>query len=79
MAKFFGNTLFASEAMVNMKSTSRKDDLESLMFLLCFFYIGSLPILNMLTGEDIIVGDFIKIFCEFRIKNKELIHSLIKS
>ena len=67
--------------MVNMKSTSRKDDLESLMFLLCFFYIGSLPILDMLNGaiEDIIVGDFLKVFCKFRIENKELIHSLIKN
>ena len=67
--------------MVNMKSTSRKDDLESLMFLLCFLYTGSLPILDMLNGaiEDIIVGDFLKVFCKFRIENKELIHSLIKN
>ena len=42
---FTGNTFFASESMVNLMSTSRKDDLESLLQLLCYLYSGSLPVI----------------------------------
>lgn len=36
ISNFYGNSLFASEAMIELKTTGRKDDLESLMYVLCF-------------------------------------------
>lgn len=78
---FFGNTIFASEAMVNLMSTSRKHDLESLMYLLCFFYKGTLPVIDLLHtvmkyGK---MDDFLKIYCRFRIENKDHCHQKVKS
>lgn len=60
LTSFFGNTLFASEAQVNLMSISRKDDLESLMYLMYFFFKGSLPILDVLNHEfeDNMINDF---------------------
>jgi serine/threonine protein kinase len=43
---FYGNSLFASDSMVNLKTTGRKDDLESLMYILCFLMKGTLPIIE---------------------------------
>lgn len=43
---FFGNSLFASEAQINLKSTCRKCDLQSLMYILCFLFSGSLPLVE---------------------------------
>ena len=45
---FYGNSLFAPDSMVNLKTTSRKDDLESLMYILCYLYKGVLPIIEFI-------------------------------
>jgi hypothetical protein len=45
---FYGNSLFASDSMVNLLTTSRKDDLESLMYILCYLYTGILPIIEFI-------------------------------
>ena len=71
---FFGNTLFASDSMVNLMSTSRKDDLESLMYILCFFHKGTLPINDIIIDECPNIVDFVKTYCKFRIEHKEECH-----
>ena len=43
---FNGNPLFSSESQVGMKSTGRKDDLESLIYVLTFLFNNSLPIIE---------------------------------
>ena len=45
---FYGNSLFASDSMVNLLTTSRKDDLESLMYIFCYLYTGILPIIEFI-------------------------------
>ena len=48
---FYGNSLFASEAMINLCTTSRKCDLESLMYVLGYVQNNSLPILDAIHSE----------------------------
>lgn len=48
---FFGNSMFASEAMIDLMSTSRKCDLESLIYIICFLHKGSLPIVNIINEK----------------------------
>lgn len=48
---FYGNSLFASDAMVNLKTTGRKDDLESLIYILCFLQRGTLPIIDYINNN----------------------------
>lgn len=48
VSNFYGNSLFASNSMVNLLTTSRKDDLESMMYILCFLNSGNLPILEFI-------------------------------
>lgn len=43
--------MFASDAMINLKSAGRKDDLESLMYILCFLDKGTLPIINYINEQ----------------------------
>ena len=45
---FYGNSLFASDSMINLKTTSRKDDLESLLYIMCFLNSGTLPIIEFI-------------------------------
>ena len=51
VTQLVGNPMFASETMVRMLSTSRKDDLESIMYLLCFLLNGSLPIIDYIDAN----------------------------
>lgn len=46
LKSFYGNSMFASDAMVDLKTTSRRDDLESLIYIICFLYRGTLPVLE---------------------------------
>jgi len=45
---FHGNFMFGSESMAEKTSISRKDELESIMYVLCFLYSGTLPIIKWL-------------------------------
>jgi casein kinase I homolog HRR25 len=49
--KIQGNHLFASENTVNLMTTSRKDDLESLIYILCYLHTGTLPTLEFLNAK----------------------------
>ena len=40
--------MFASDSMVNLLTTSRKDDLESLLYIMCYLYSGTLPIIEFI-------------------------------
>lgn len=46
--EFYGNSLFSSDSMVNLLTTGRKDDLESMMYILCFLHSGTLPIIEFI-------------------------------
>lgn len=48
---FYGNSLFAPDSMVSLLTTSRKDDLESLFYIMCFLYQGSLPIIDFINNN----------------------------
>lgn len=50
------------------------------MYLLCFLYTGSLPILKIIkeSSQDSNISDFVNIVCTKRIEMKEFIHSEIK-
>lgn len=43
---FYGNLIFASENMIKLYTTSRKDDLESLIYIMCYLFCGNLPIIE---------------------------------
>lgn len=45
---FYGNSLFASDSMANLMTTSRKDDIESLMYIFCFLLTGTLPVIEFI-------------------------------
>lgn len=68
---FCTNIMFASEAMVNQISISRRDDLESLMLLICYLKSGTLPVVEYINANlDVIdINKFIDDVLQFRIKN----------
>jgi len=72
LKKFQGNILFASENMVELRSTSRKDDLECLMYILCFLHTGKLPISEHMNEalDNIQLTDFIKEMLKNRVANQ---------
>jgi len=43
--------MFASDSMVELMSSGRKDDLESLMYILCFLNTGTLPIIDYINDN----------------------------
>lgn len=49
---FFGNSMFASEAQVELKSTSRRCDLESFLSIISFLYNGTLPIIDIVHDQQ---------------------------
>ena len=51
------------------------------MYLLCFLYAGTLPVILNFINENIEMIDmkeFIEIYCKYRIEHKEMIHQKIK-
>lgn len=59
--KFYSNIMFASESMINQKSLGRMDDIESLLYVLCYLKSGSLPVIEYINNE-IEVMDMNKFF-----------------
>ena len=70
---FCTNIMFASEAMVNQISISRRDDLESLMLLICYLKSGTLPVVEYINAnlDSIDINKFIDDVLQFRIKNSK--------
>lgn len=80
LKSFYGNSLFASDAMINLQSTSRKDDLESLMYILCFLYRGTIPVVDYV-NKCLEVDDnnsILERIQNYRKDNQSLIHSQVK-
>lgn len=68
---FYGNSMFASDAMINLKTTSRKDDLESLLYIMCYLYNGTLPVIEFINNkiDTFHMSKFLAAVLEFRRNN----------
>ena len=66
--------------MVELKTTSRKDDLESLMYILCYLYSGKLPIIEFINEniDDFHMSEFLNEVLKYRRENKSTCHARIK-
>ena len=66
---FYGNSLFASDSMVNLLTTGRKDDVESIMYILCFLHSGVLPVIEFINknAEKFEMSTFMKELLNFRV------------
>ena len=60
--------MFASDSMVNLLTTGRKDDLESMMYILCFLHSGILPIIEFINSnvEKFEMSKFMQEILNFR-------------
>ena len=76
---FYGNSLFASDSMVELMTTSRKDDLESLMYILCYLYSGKLPIIEFINKniDKFHMSEFLKEVLKYRKEKKQECHARI--
>jgi hypothetical protein len=81
MKSFDGNLLFASENMVNMLTLSRKDDLESLMYIFCFLLNGTLPVVDFIneTLGNFEVSKFMNHLINYRQTNQNTYQAKIKT
>lgn len=68
--------------MVNLLTTGRKDDLESLIYILCFLIKGTLPIVNLINSNiqnvDVEMSNFFDRVLKFRKDLREECHDAIK-
>jgi len=66
--------------MVRLTSTSRKDDIESLMYILCFLLNGTLPIIEFinLNIDNFHMSKFLNKVLQYRIEKREECHVRIK-
>ena len=63
--------MFASGAMIQHQHTSQKDDVESLVYLLCYLQQGTLPVLEHVTQaiNDFELQRFFNSIMEYRLIN----------
>ena len=61
--------MFASDSMVNLLTTARKDDIESMMYILCFLQSGILPVIEFINKnvEKFEMSSFMKEILNFRV------------
>ena len=66
--------------MVNLMTTSRKDDLESLMYILCYLYRGILPIIEYINNniDNFHMSRFLSKVLAYRSEHKAECHEKIK-
>jgi hypothetical protein len=71
--------LFASENMIHLKTTSRKDDLESLIYIMCYLYCGTLPIIEYINKniDKFLMSKFLDDILKYRIENKKILHEKV--
>ena len=78
---FNGNPLFSSDSKIGMKSTGRKDDLESLIYILTFLFTNSLPIIDYFADNLNVLNKahFLELIQKNRFQNQSSYHSIIKN
>ena len=66
--------------MVNLNTTGRKDDLESLMYILCYLYTGILPIIEFINSniDHFNMSQFLNEALKYRVENMEKCHARVK-
>ena len=71
--EFYGNFMFGSESMTNKTSICRRDELESIMYIVCFLYSGTIPILEWLNLniERIHMKNIFDEICNYRNNHNE--------
>jgi hypothetical protein len=76
---FYGNSLFASDSMVALMSTGRKDDLESLIYILCYLYSAKIPTIEFVNQHinSFHMPSFLSEVLKFRVENKKECHERI--
>lgn len=80
LKSFYGNSLFASQSMMKLLSISRKDDLESLMYILCFLYNGTIPVVDYVNKRLDVTDSkcILDRIQSFRTKNEQMIFDQIR-
>lgn len=76
---FHGNSLFASDSMVSLLSTGRKDDLESLIYILCYLYSATIPTIEFVNQQidNFHMPSFLAEVLKFRVDEKTYCHNRI--
>ena len=71
--KFYSNVMFASESMIQQKQLGRKDDMESLLYVLCYLRSGSLPVIDHINQliEVMDMNRFFNYVFEYRQNKKD--------
>lgn len=79
VSSFYGNSLFASDSMSALMTTSRKDDLESLMYIMCYLLTGTLPVIEFINEniDKFDMDQFLNNILDYRVKNKQHCHDEI--
>ena len=73
--------MFASDSMIDLKTTGRKDDLESLMYILCFLNKGTLPIIDFINDNiaNFHMSIILKKVLKYREEHREKCHKKLKA
>lgn len=60
-------------------TTSRKDDLESLMYIMCYLLTGTLPVIEFINEniDKFDMDQFLNNILDYRVKNKQHCHDEI--
>lgn len=73
VSSFYGNSLFASDSMSRLQTTSRKDDLESLIYILCYLLTGTLPVIHFINEniDKFEMDQFLNKILDYRVQNQK--------